>query len=238
MFGIATRSLAATCGLTVYAAIAANSPSPAPAKNGNLVEVIELKPFTDIAYVPAAADPSSIRLESVKAVQLPTSRTAVTSAYYCSQPFQEPGGASPCPGIRDSSPVPAYQIVYSFSAPPMASDEYGASRFTFSVYFHPEDINPAVSQILSSGKARRAGLERYFRVSITNGSGQSLVIDEPASSFCEGNYVDGIWTRTDRNCQDKIAYKNASTPSGYLNVKVTPVDPGQKQLAAAAKSDR
>ncbi len=131
-----------------------------------VVESAELHPFTHIAFIPEGADPSSIKFKSVKAVIVSTKRTFVKDKLYCEEGYQEPGGSEYCPYIQDGSPMPAYQVSYSYSGPPMASDEYGSTHFSFSVYFHPDElVRRCAFARISAGKISRkdAGCVPYDR---------------------------------------------------------------------------
>jgi hypothetical protein len=85
-------------------------------------EITDLHPFTRVAYIPVGADLSSIEFERIETVKVATKRKFITSR--CEVGYQEPGGSMYCPYIQDESPAAAYEVSYSFSAPPMASDEY------------------------------------------------------------------------------------------------------------------
>ena len=58
-----------------------------------------------------------------------------------------------CPYTQNMSPAPAYKVTYSFTGPPLASDEYGNRYFTFRVYFRPEELAPTVRRAISAGGA-------------------------------------------------------------------------------------
>jgi len=196
------------------------------------VETLDLKPFSNVAYIPAGANASSLKVQSLKAVQVPTKRIATTDKYYCEHTFREPAAATSCSSLKNAAPVPAYRITYSFQAPAMASDEYGATGFTFSVYFRPDDLDPQLREAIGKGRVKKLDLERYFAVSSERGSAPAVAIDQAHSIFCEGNYRDGDWTRTDPTCHDKVTLKTVTVPSDYIAVKVTPISRSQKQVAA------
>jgi hypothetical protein len=197
-----------------------------PAKDAAGVEITDLHPFTSIAYVPVGSDVSSIRFESVKAIKVATRRTSTANQRYCGEGYQEPGGSMYCPYVEDGSPAPAYRITYSYSGPPMASDEYGNTHFTFSVSVRPEDLNPALRQTISTRKISRATAAEAFKASTSRGLVPRIVIDDRNSALCDGNYSDGLWIHADRNCEDKVTYKTVSVPSDYIAVKVDPASPG------------
>jgi len=187
------------------------------------VETTNLQPFTNTAAIPAGADTSSIRFESAKAVEVATRRSFTTDGGYCEEGgYREPGGSAFCPSSRDESPMPAYRITYSYTGPAMASDEYGNTRFTFSVYVPPDQLNPTASQEITSHKFGRTDAADFFRLSASRGSVEQVAIDEANSTFCAGNYIDGEWSQTDPSCQDKVAYKTVTAPSSYITVRVVP----------------
>jgi hypothetical protein len=105
----------------------------------------------------------------------------------------------------------------------MASDEYGNTSFTFSVYFSPDDISPRLRQALLSGKVSRAEASRYFRISASRNSARQVMVDEAKSTFCDGDYIEGYWSHANPNCQDHIIYKNVASASPYMTVKVDAV---------------
>ncbi len=130
-----------------------------------------------------------------------------------------------CPDRRDASPAPAYEVTYTFTGQPLASDEYG-NRYTtyqFHVYFRPGELTSALRRTLSAGKPNRAELASYFKVTTTRLPVQARVIDWANSSLCEGNYVDGMWMRHNQNCQDNIHFKTVTMPSEYITVRVEPI---------------
>lgn len=230
---IASVSLATASGRKANSGTVASSVvAAAPAGDAVLVETTDLQPFTNTAYIPAGADLSSIRFERAKAVKVATTRTSTTDRHYCSEGFREPGGSAYCPDSRDGSPAPGYEVTYSFSGPPLGSDEYGNTRFTFSVYFRPYDLDPALLQELSAHKVSRSQARDYFKLSISRGLDQEIAIDERNSAFCAGNYIDGLWTHDNPNCEDKVAYQTVAVPSSYIAVKVDPVTSPIEQASA------
>ncbi|HEX4170573.1 MAG TPA: hypothetical protein VHZ55_34355 [Bryobacteraceae bacterium] len=184
-------------------------------------KIVDLGPFTRVTYIPVGADLSSISFEGIHAVKVATKERSVTNLHYCDERLTtEPGGSMYCPLITLESAVPAYKVAYTFTAPPMASDEYGNTSFTFSVYFSPDDISPSLREALLSGKVSRAEASRYFRISASRNSARQVMVDEAKSTFCEGDYIDGNWSHTNPTCQDHIVYKNVASASPYLTVKV------------------
>jgi hypothetical protein len=188
-----------------------------------VVETRQLQPFTNIAEIPVGSDLSSIRFEGIKAVKVATTRTSITDQGYCEGGYREPGGSMYCPSVQDGSRMPAYQITYSYNGPPLGSDEYGNAHFTFSVTMRPLDVSPAVLQMMSARKTNRAAAAEDFKVTTYPSFVPRVVIDEANSVFCDGSYIDGLWTHTDRNCEDKVTYKTVAVPSDYITVRVDPV---------------
>jgi hypothetical protein len=186
------------------------------------VETTQLHPFTNIIEIPVGSDLSSIRFESIKAVKVATTRTSITDQGYCEGGYREPGGSMYCPYIQDGSAMPAYRITYSYNGPPLGSDEYGNAYFTFSVIVRSIDVSPAVLQMMTASKVNRAAAAEDFKVATYPGSVPRVVIDQANSVFCDGSYIDGLWTHTDRNCEDKVTLKTVATPSDYFTVRVGP----------------
>jgi hypothetical protein len=130
-----------------------------------------------------------------------------------------------CPYTEDASPMPAYEVVYSFTGQPLASDEYGNRYFTFQVYFRPEELSPGLRRALSIGKMKRSELATYFNVATSRPAVRAAVIDEANSSFCDGNYIDSNWIQKDPKCKDKVSFKTVTKPSDYITVQVDPITP-------------
>ena len=218
-----THHLIATCfAVIAVAGSAAAASANTPASTGDVVESMDLQPFTHVTYIPAGSSMSSIRIENIKLVKIATKRRILTNDRDCHQPWAEPGGSMACSRTIDESTVPAYRVTYSYRGEPMMSDEYGNTYFTFSVYFRPDEIPPRLRDILALGEIRRTALEEFFRVTTSRGLVQQTVIDSAHSAFCDGNYVDGNWTRVDPRCDDQIAYKPVTSPSPYIAVSVEP----------------
>jgi hypothetical protein len=113
-----THQFIATCFAVVGLSTAAFAAS-ARARRGEVVEVTDLQQFTHVAYIPADADLSSIKMEGVKAVKVATRQRSVTSTGYCEYEyrFAAPGGSMYCPQTTNESPVPAYRVSYSYNPP-------------------------------------------------------------------------------------------------------------------------
>jgi hypothetical protein len=185
------------------------------------ITIVDLAPFTHVTYIPVGADLSSIRFEGIHAVKVATKERSVRNLHYCEERLAtEPGGSMYCPLITLDSAVPAYRVTYTFTAPLMASDEYGNTSFTFSVYLRPDEISLSLRQALSSRKVSRADASEYFRISASRDSARQVIVDEANSTFCEGDYIDGNWSPRNPKCQDHIVYKNVASASPYLTVKV------------------
>jgi len=173
---------------------------------------------------------SSIKFESVKAVKVAATRTS-TMGKDCEEGPQAPGGSMYCPYMQNGPLMPAYRFTYSYSAPPMASDEYGSTHFSFSVNLRPEELNPAMRQAISARKISRDAVAESLKLTTSRGSVQRIVIDAAASALCDGNYNDGVWTHTNPNCEDRVKYKTVTLPSDYIAVRV---DLASSPLATAA----
>jgi len=188
-----------------------------------LVKVEALRPFTHVADIPKGSDIASIRFESVKLVWVATESKSTTDLSACEEASDiEPGGSMYCPSTQLQSPAPAYQVTYSYLGQPMGSDEYGNGHFTFSVYYRPDELSPAAWKKLSGHKMAKADAAGFFELTTSRAPVREVVIDEAASTFCDGNYVDGLWTHTDSKCEDKIHSKTIAALSSYVTVKVDP----------------
>jgi hypothetical protein len=201
--------------------------------NSVIAKVEELHPYTHFANIPEGADPSSIKFQGVKTVKVATRMKSTTDVRYCrDQQFRDPGGSMYCPYTKLESPSVAYQVTYSYRGQPLASDEYGDTYFTFSVYFRPEELSPAVRERLAKHSISKADAAGYFDLSTYRAPVRQIAIDEAASTFCDGNFVDGFWTQTDSKCQDKVNYKTITAASEYITVKVDPALSRREQVAS------
>lgn len=206
-------------------------------KRSGETQIKDLHPFTHFNSIPATSDPATIKFERVKATKVFTKVKSTMDPGYCDNlQFRDPGGSMYCPYTQEESPASAYEVTYSFKGQPLASDEYGNRDFTFQVYFRPEELPPALRRSLSS-KMSRAELATYFHVATSRQPVRATVIDEANSSFCDGNYVDGMWMRSNSTCQDQVSFKTVSTPSDYITVQVEPVSPRTRQAAVSAQAD-
>jgi hypothetical protein len=188
--------------------------------------VRELRPFTHIAEIPAGSDISSIRFEGVKIVKVATESKSVSDERYCEQvEMREPGGSERCPYTERQSFTPAYQVTYSYQGQPLTSDEYGSGYFTFSVYLRPDDLSPAVRQTLAEHKLAKSDTAGFFELRTSTSQSQQVVVDEASSKFCDGNFMDGAWMRSDPKCEDRISTKTVAGSSPYITVKVDPAVP-------------
>jgi hypothetical protein len=231
-----THQFIATCFAVVGLSTAAFAAS-ARARRGEVVEVTDLQQFTHVAYIPADADLSSIKMEGVKAVKVATRQRSVTSTGYCEYEyrFAAPGGSMYCPQTTNESPVPAYRVSYSYKGQPMASDEYGSTSFTFTVYFRSGELNPGLLRALWSGGISRANAAEFFQFTTSRSSVPQTVIDRAKSKFCDGNYLDGNWIHTSPKCEDVVAYKVIASPSPYITVRVNPAYPRLATTAATVR---
>jgi hypothetical protein len=192
----------------------------------------ELGPFTHFARIPADSDTATIRLEKIRSVRVPQLVQYTAHAAYCrDMAFRDPGGSMYCPESRTIGTAAAFEATYSYTGQPLASDEYHVGRYTFQVYFRPDELASEVRAAIETGKWKATYLAEYFMLHTDPESVHRAVIDESQSKFCDGNFVDGNWTRTDPACRDQIAYATATVLSGYLTVKVDPIS----RLSAQAK---
>ncbi len=193
--------------------------------SGSSVQVEDLHPFTRFAYIPAGSDPSTIRFEKARTLQVPTKIRYTTDTQYCAELmlFRDPGGSMECPYRKAESPTAAYEVTYSYFGQELASDESGLGHFLFQVYFYPNELGSAVRSALSNRKLSPAERASYFTVKTSREQLQQIVIDEGRSVFCEYTLVDGVWTLAAPSCQERIKYKTITTPSDYITVRVDPI---------------
>jgi hypothetical protein len=207
-------------------------------KRGVAAQIEDLHPFTHVTSIPATTDPQTIKFERVKAAKVFTKVKSTMDPGYCENlQFRGTGGSMYCPHTQATSPAPAYEVTYSYTGQPLASDEYGNRYFTFQVYFRPEELAPAVRRALSVGKMNRADLATYFNVTTSRQPVRATVIDRANSSFCDLHIVDGSWTPNDPKCRDNVRFKTVTVLSDYITVQVNPVSPWPKQAAASARGD-
>jgi hypothetical protein len=193
-----------------------------PAKDGAAVETAHLQPFANIAEIPVGSDLSSIRFEGIKLVELSTRRSSIADKGHCDGGHREPSGFMHCPSTQDGYLAPTYQITYSYNGPPIGGDEYGSTHFTFSVNVRPEDLNPTVRQTISEHKMSQTTAAEDFKLTTYRGLVPQVAIDDANSVLCAGNYIDGLWTQSDRNCEEKVSYKTVAMPSGLLGWSLSP----------------
>jgi hypothetical protein len=198
-------------------------PAVAAKPDGMEVHTGDLHPFTHLAYLPAGADPGTIRFEKVKLVKVATRVKYAMDSNYCKQlAFRDPGGSIACPSAETEASAPAYEVTYSVTGQPLASDEHANPNFTFSVYFRPDELAADMQRTLAGGKLSRADRTAYFAVSTYREPVRRIALDETKSHFCEGNFVDGAWIHTDPGCKDNVSYTTVTAPSGYITVNVEP----------------
>jgi hypothetical protein len=184
----------------------------------------ELDPFIHVASIPATVDPSTIRFEKLKTVELASKTQVTRNEQDCKQrQFREPDGTG-CETVKVLEHVKAVEADYSFIGPQASSGEgeIGPTRQTFSVYFRPEEL--AVSGPVEKLNREQAG--SLFDISTARPVVQEKVIDQQNSHFCEGNYVDGNWVQKDPKCQQQVQYTNRNVPSEYWAVEVNLRHPG------------
>jgi len=177
----------------------------------------ELDPFIHVASIPATVDPSTIRFEKLKLIDL-ASRTQTAKVADCNQrQFRDPDGSN-CETLKVLEHVKAVEADYSFIGPQISTGEgeTGPSRQTFAVYFRPEElpVNGSVANL------KREQAESLFQVTTARPMIQERVIDKQNSHFCEGQYVDGAWVQTDQNCREQLQYTTRTMPSEYWAVAV------------------
>ena len=227
---ITTSVLGATSMMAAGLTLNSNNPQ-------HIIRTVgETHPFTHLAYIPVGANLSSIKFQGVKKVKVATQRKSTTDVRYCKdQEFRDPGGSMYCPYLQLELPSTAYQVTYSYDGQALSSDEYGSTHFTFSVYFRPDELSRDIRNTLTKHTISRADLAGYFELSSHWGRVQQVAVDEAASTFCEGNFIDGNWTHRDSKCQDKVHYAIVNTPSDYITVQVDPALARQEHAASVLR---
>lgn len=214
-------------------AMGSRLPSNETEQPSNITKVEGINPFTHFAYIPEGADVSSIRFEEAKMVKVATQRKLTSDVRYCESVMQgDPGGSMYCPYVQFQAPSVAWQVTYSYQGQPMASDEFGNSSSTFSVYLHPNELSPAVRENLSRHRMSKADAASLFEFRTYGDPVRRVVINEAASTFCEGNFVDGLWMHIDAKCEDKVNYMMITAPSAYIAVRVNPALVGSGENAS------
>ena len=176
----------------------------------------QLNPFTHEASIPAIVDPSTIRFEKLRTVELASKTKTTTDAQDCKErQFRDPDGSN-CQTTTVVERVKAVEATYSFNGPVIGAGESIPGRDTFSVYFRPEDLG--VDGRVENLKRDQAA--SFFQISTFRPMVEQKVVDNQHSHFCEGNYVDGNWVRKDAKCQDQVQYISQTAPSPYLTVQV------------------
>jgi hypothetical protein len=180
-------------------------------------QIDQLNPFTNVASIPAIVDPSTIRFEKLRAVELASkTKTTTDDAQDCKErQLRDPQNTN-CQTTTVVERVKAFEATYSFNGVVLSSDESGPGRGSFAVYFRPEEV----SVDGSVEKLKRDQAASLFQVSTYRATVQQQSIDKENSHFCDGDYVAGNWVRKDPKCQDQVQYINQTVPSPYLTVQV------------------
>jgi hypothetical protein len=230
-------SEALLCGVAILPLLPAAEPIVATGIVAR-AQTEDAHPFTHLAQIPANSDLGTIRFEGIKRVNVPARIEHVADANYCAElAFSEPGGSMFCPYLRTASVTSAYEVTYSFTGQPMASDELASRHFTFEVYFRPDELAPEVRQAASAKNRNRADTAGYFAVHTYRGPARRVVVDTARSSYCPGAYQDGVWIRSDESCRDEIRYMAMTMPSDSVTVSVDAVPmPAQRAAVTAANT--
>ena len=117
--------------------------------------------LTHVAFIPEGSDLNSVRFEKVKTLKI---RATAADTESCEDlaAREHRSASAECPQADAMTSV--YEVTYSYSGQPMASDEYGNRHFTFQVYFRPDELSPAARKALSAAKIKRADVASYFAV--------------------------------------------------------------------------
>jgi len=176
----------------------------------------EINPFTHLASIPAGVDPSTIRFEKLRNVELASKTKTTTDPQRCKElQFRDPDGSG-CQTVTVLARVKAVEAQYSVSGLDLGTGESVPGRQMFSVYFHPEEV--AIDGPVKNLKRDQAAA--LFQVNTYRSMVEQKVIDNAHSHFCPGNYFDGNWVHTDAKCEDQVQYTSQAVPSPYLTVQV------------------
>jgi hypothetical protein len=187
-----------------------------------MVTVAPAQVLSHLTHIPADSDVSSIRFEGIKKVKVAARTAAQSNQHYCEEAAgREPGGSMFCPAEKSEAAVELYQVTYSYNGQPLPADESSARRFTFSVYFRPDELT-AAERDLFSHPTRMSDVAGSFVVKTARGVDQRVVLDEANSTFCDAVYVDGDRVQTDRSCESRLRYKTVKGSSDYIAVLVAP----------------
>lgn len=189
------------------------------------VQIVDLDVFTHRTKVPASFDPASLRFERVRAATVPTKMKYTFDPAYCDDPLPtpEPGGSLYCPfpEVEVSESASAYEVTYSYTGPPMASDELANQSFSLQVYFRVDELPPALRQAISAGKMKRSEEAAYFRASTSRETWRQVVVDGANSSHCAVQLDrSGHQVKVDRNCVENVVYKTDTVPSDYALIQI------------------
>ena len=176
----------------------------------------EINPITNLASIPASVDPSTIRFEKLKTVELASKTKTTSNDPGCKdKQFRDPDGSG-CQAVAVLEKVKAVEASYSYVGPEISTGEAIPGRQTFSVYFRPEEMGtdgPA-------DKLKRDEAAALFEVHTFRPMVEQKVVDKQNSRFCEGKYVDGNFVKNDSNCQDQLQVVSQTAPSANWTVEV------------------
>jgi hypothetical protein len=187
----------------------------------NNPQMNEVNPFTHLASIPVGVDPSTIRFEKLRRVELASKTKTTTDVQRCKElQFRDPDGSS-CQTTTVLERVAAIEARYSFSGLGLGTGESTPGRETFSVYFRPEEV--AADGPVENLKRDQAA--SIFQLNTYRPMVEQKVVDKQHSHYCEGNYVDGHWVHADPKCQDQVQFISQAVPSPYLTVQVETRNP-------------
>jgi hypothetical protein len=176
----------------------------------------ELNPFTHVASIPASVDPSSIRFEKLRTVELASRTKTTVDPQRCKELQSRDPDGSTCQTTAVLERVKAIEALYSFSGVELGAGESVPGRSSFSVYFKPQEV-AADGPV---DKLKRDQAASMFLVTTYRPLVEEKVVDKEHSHYCDGNYLDGNWVKTDSNCQDQVQFITQTVPSPNLAVQV------------------
>jgi hypothetical protein len=121
----------------------------------------KLSAITHVALIPEGSDLRTVRFEKVKTVKVRATQADTESCEELAAREHRSASAD-CP--QAEALTAAYEVTYSYTGQPMASDEYGNRHYTFQVYFWPDELPAVARKALATGKPKRADIAPYFAV--------------------------------------------------------------------------
>jgi len=175
-------------------------------------------PFAHSVDLPGSADVSTIKFEKVRKIKVRATINYGFDPAKCQELVTgELWRAPGCAYKTIKTTVAAFEMIYSYTGEPLASDEYASRTFTFGVYFRPEDLPEHLQTVLSGRKLSRSEAAAYFDVNIQR---NSVTEDPVLSRPCNGNFSEGPGILTNARCRGSVSSAVVTTASDEVTVVV------------------